>query len=185
MSFAFLALLIVAMMAMVACGGKGTKAVEEPDWVIRGSGAFEGESGRIFYGVGAASGIRNKALARTTADNRARAEVQKVFRTYSASLMKDYMASTTAGDFSATSEEQHVENAVKTFSAGTLSGVEIVNHWTDPSDGTIYALARLNMDAFKDALNKMQELDAEVRDYVRQNAERAFDNLAAEEAKMQ
>lgn len=179
----FLVILTSAMMVLISCGGKATKDVEEPEWVIKGSGAFEGESGRVFYGVGAASGIRNKALARTTSDNRARAEVQKIFQTYSASLMKDYMASTTAGDMSATSEEQHVEQAVKTFSAGTLSGVEIVNHWTDPSDGTIYALARLNIDYFKDALNKMKDLDAEVRDYVRRNAERSFDELAAEEAK--
>jgi hypothetical protein len=174
--------LVFAMFAIMSCS-KEVVEVQEPDWVIRGSGAFEGEAGRVFYGVGAASGIRNKALARTTADNRARAEIQKTFETYSASLMKDYMASTTAGDMSKSSEEQHVEQAIKTFSAGTLSGVEIVNHWTDPNDGTIYSLARLNINAFKDALGKMKELEAEVRDYVRRNAEKSFDELAAEEAK--
>ncbi len=178
-----LLVLVVATFALSACGGDKVKKVDEPEWVIRGSGAFEGDAGRVFYGVGAASGIKNKALSRTTADNRARAEIQKVFKTYSASLMKDYMASTTAGDMSASSEEQHVEQAVKTFSAGTLHGVEIVNHWTDPSDGTLYSLARLDMEFFKDALQKMNELSAEVRDYVRKNAERSFDDLAAEEAK--
>ncbi|MFQ5455720.1 MAG: hypothetical protein ACE5EA_05885 [Nitrospirota bacterium] len=37
--------------------------------------------------------------------------------------MKDYMASTTAGDFSRVSKEQHVEQAVKTVVSAALSGM--------------------------------------------------------------
>ena len=61
-------------------------------------------------------------------------------------IMKDYMASTTAGDMSASSEEQHVEQAIKTFSAQTLSGVQIVDHWYHPVDGTVFALAQLDLE---------------------------------------
>ena len=135
-----------------------------------------------FYGVGSVSGIKNHALARNTADNRARAEITKIFETYSASLMKDYMASTTAGDMSASSEEQHVEQAIKTFSASTLSGVQIVDHWVHP-DGTWYALAQLDLESFTKNLQKMKELNAEVRDYVRKNAERVHMDLEREEEK--
>ncbi|MEZ4271268.1 MAG: hypothetical protein R3C68_07500 [Myxococcota bacterium] len=39
-------------------------------WIRQGSVALAGDGGRAFYGVGAASGIRNSALLRTTADNR-------------------------------------------------------------------------------------------------------------------
>ncbi len=127
----------------------------------------------------------NKPLARTTADNRARAELAKVFETYSASLMRDYAASTTAGDFKKTSEEQNIEQAVKTFSAATLSGVVIVDHWTDPQDNTTYSLAKLDLENFKETLNKMKELNAEVRDFVRKNAEKAFEKLETEEQKRQ
>lgn len=159
--------------------------IEYPDWVTKGSGAFGGEKGKAFYGVGLASGIKNLALARTTSDNRARSEIAKIFNTYSASLMKDYMASTTAGDGTASSEEQHVEQAIKTFSATTLSGVEIVDHWFHPSDGSVYALARLDLNAFTDSLSKMNELNDKVRDYVRKNADRAYASLESEEAKQE
>ena len=174
-------------LAAASCGGKEAApapktAKEYPEWVIKGSGAFGGEK-QIFYGVGAASGIRNVALARTTSDNRARAEIAKIFETYTASLMKDYMASTTAGDMSAVSEEQHVEQAIKTFSATTLSGVQIVNHWVDPDDGTWYAMARLDLEQFKDSLDKMKELSDQVKNYVRKNAERVHMDLEKEEAK--
>jgi len=174
--------------AMIACGGnkegeqpQNMNNIDYPEWVMKGSGAFGGEAGKVFYGVGSVTGIKNHALARSTADNRARAEIAKIFETYTASLMKDYMASTTAGDMSASSEEQHVEQAIKTFSATTLSGVQIVDHWFHPQDGTVYALARLDLDAFKEALDKMKELDGKVKDYVRKNAEKAHESLEAEE----
>ena len=183
--------LVVGLLALglSACGSSKTagdapanfQGIEYPDWVLKGSGAYGGDAGRVFYGVGSVTGIKNHALARTTADNRARADLAKVFETYSASLMKDYMASTMAGD--AVSEEQHVENVVKTFSAQTLSGVQVVDHWFHPADGTVFALARLDLNAFTDSLEKMNELNGKVKEYVKKNAERAHMDLEREEAK--
>lgn len=97
---------------------------------MKGSGAFDdAETGKVFYGVGIASGINNKALARSAADDRARAEIAKTLEIYVAVLAKDYMASTTAGDMSVSTEEQHVEQALKTFSKTTLHGAIIVDRW--------------------------------------------------------
>ena len=143
-----------------------------PAWVMKGSGAFDVTKGKVFYGVGIASGIKNKAHLRQTADNRARAEIAKTMETYVATLSKDYMASTTAGDMSKSSEEQHVETALKTFSKTTLHGAEIVDRWIDPSDGSMYSLCELDLFSFKDALEKSKELDKQVQDYVRENAEK-------------
>ncbi|MBK8014142.1 MAG: LPP20 family lipoprotein [Deltaproteobacteria bacterium] len=187
-----LALVLMVAAPMSACGGGGgttqgqltphSQVVEYPEWVNKGSGAFGGEK-KVFYGVGSASGIRNHSLARSTADNRARAEISKVFETYTASLMKDYSASVTAGDFSASSEEQLVTQAIKTFSANTLNGVEVVDHWIHPTDGTIYALARLDIQGFMDQISKAKELNAKVKEAVQRAAERSFADLEAEEAK--
>jgi hypothetical protein len=183
-----------ALATMIGCGGGEEKkpvspvtehanaAMQGPEWVMKGSGAFGGDQGKVFHGVGVASGIKNHALAVTTADNRARAEISKIFSVYSASLMKDYMASTTAGDMSASSEEQHVENAIKTFSANTLSGVMIKDHWFHP-DGSVYSLAVLDLEALTNGLDKMNELSSQVRDYVRKNAEKAHASLEEEENK--
>src|SRR3954449_3614672 len=174
--------------AVVACGTEKKPELSTqilhpngPEWVNKGTGAF-GEKGKIFYGVGIASGIRNASLRRSTADSRGRSEIAKTLDTYVAVLNKDYQASTTAGDMSASSEEQHVQQALKTYSQMELSGVQIIDHWVD-TDGTEYALASLDMDAFKGNMDKMKELNAKVRDAVRVNADKAFDELAAEEAK--
>ena len=179
----------IATLAMVACGGDNKPQMSNqilhangPDWVNRGSGAFGGEKGKVFYGVGIASGTHNVAMRRSTSDSRARAEIAKTLDTYVSVLNKDYMASTTAGDMSASSEEQHVSAALKTYSQMELSGVSIVDHWQD-NDGTEYALAQLDMEQFKGGLDKMKELNARVREAVRANADKAFDELGAEETK--
>lgn len=181
-------MMAVATAALAACGGSKPEMSNQvlhangPDWVNKGSGAFGGDKGKVFYGVGIASGIRNAAMRRSTSDSRARAEIAKILDTYVAVLNKDYMASTTAGDMSASSEEQHVQQALKTYSQMELSGVTIIDHWVD-NDGTEYALAQLDMDQFKTNLDKMKELNAQVRDQVRANADKAFDELSGEEAK--
>jgi hypothetical protein len=159
-------IICVAALA-VACGGgqRGgrsasagpTKAEEtdrafgqtdgKPGWIMRGNVAMTLEDGRrVFYGVGAASGIKNIALLRSTADNRGRNELAKVFEVFSASLMKDYMRSSTGGG-----DEQVVENAVKTAVSASLKGTEVVDRYAE-ADGTLYALAALDLKVLKEVL---------------------------------
>lgn len=185
---------LLAVLGVIVLSGCAGKEITEntpihdlnaPKWVVNGSGAFSGERGKVFYGIGSAVGIKNASLMRTAADNRARNEIAKVFQFYTASLMKDYAASTMAGDVKVTAEEQHVEQAIKTVTAMTFSGVEIVDHWQHPATGELYSLARLDIDAFKNNLDKVKELDTKVRDYIRKNAEKLHQELEVKEKEMQ
>ncbi|MFZ3072394.1 MAG: hypothetical protein WA162_04050 [Thermodesulfobacteriota bacterium] len=195
----FLAMVFGAV-SLAGCAGKEKEAnfvpfqdLKAPEWVIKGSGAFGGSKGDVFYGVGSAQGIKILSLLRTAADDRARNEVAKTFEFYTASLTKDYMASTTAGDIvsgtareanmKATAEEQHVESVIKTVTATTLSGVEIVEHWQNPATGELFSLAKLDLKAFEDLAEKSNELNKDVKNYVRDNAKRLHDELGVEEEK--
>jgi hypothetical protein len=149
---------------LVACGGP-------PNWVKEGSGVLNKDDSKSIYGVGAVTGVKNEPLAWETAENRARAELAKTFRTYTAYLMQDYAASTAAGNFTKSTEEQNVERAVKTFSAVTLNGVRPVDRYKDDDASTYYVLTKLSFEEMKEALQQAQELDAEVREFVRKNAE--------------
>lgn len=64
--------------------------VKQPEWVTKGSGAFEDERGAAFYGVGSVVGMSNRLLARTIADNRADAQVMGLFETFSNTLIISY-----------------------------------------------------------------------------------------------
>ena len=170
-------ILFAAMMLMLAaCSGT-------PKWVAKGGGYMSEKDSKAFYGVGAVTGIRNEPLAKETADNRARADLAKYVDTYTSYLMRDYAASTTAGNFTKSSEEQNVERAVKTFVATHLSGVQVVDRWEkeEKSGKVTYALAKMDLVSFKDNVSQMKELNADTREFVRKNAERAFDRLQQEE----
>jgi hypothetical protein len=169
-------LAIILLIGLVACGGT-------PKWVTQGSGALNSKDEKAFYGVGSIIGIKNEPLAWDAAENRARAEIAKNFQTYTAYLMKDYAASTTANDFTKSAEEQNVERAIKTFSAVTLNGVRPVERYKDEDSGTYYVLAKLDLKDIKNKLEESKELNAEVRDFVRKNADRLFDKLEKEETK--
>ena len=166
----------VLLLGLSACGGP-------PKWVEEGSGVMNKDDSKSIYGVGSVVGVKNEPLAWETAENRARAELAKTFRTYTAYLMQDYAASTTAGNFTTSTEEQNVERAVKTFSAVTLNGVRPIDRYKDEESATYYVLTKLSFEEMKEALQQAQELDAEVREFVRKNADRAFKKLEQEEAK--
>ena len=169
-------LAVALVISLVACGGA-------PKWVAQGSGVMNAKDEKAFYGVGSIIGIKNEPLAWDAAENRARAEIAKNFQTYTAYLMKDYAASTTANDFTKSTEEQNVERAIKTFSAVTLNGVRPVERYKDEDSDTYYVLAKLGMKDVKNKLEESKELNAEVRDFVRKNADRLFDKLEKEETK--
>ena len=73
-------------------------------------------------------------------------ELGKVFQTFSASLMKDYMNS---------SGDQNVEQATQTFSAVSLEGAEVVDRYLN-SDGVMYALCQLDLVKAKAAIAAAQ-----------------------------
>ena len=171
-----LGLAVLFVMGLVACGGP-------PKWVQKGSGAFNEKDSKAFYGVGAVSGVRNAPLAWETAENRGRAEIAKTFETYTGYLMRDYAASTTAGDFTRNTEEQNVERAQKTITTATLSGVRKIDQYMDPKTNTYYVLTKLSLEDMKNNLEQAKELNAQVRDFVRKNADKMFERLEKEEEK--
>lgn len=163
-----------AVLTMSACEST-------PKWVK--TGTYTGQDSKAFYGVGEVMGIRNEPLAWDAAENRARAQMVKIVSTYTAYLMRDYAASTAAGEFKKTTEEQHIEEATKTFAAGTLNGVRTVDRYKDEKNGIYYVVVKMDLEDVKDMLTQSKELNSQMRDFVRKNADRAFERLEKEEEK--
>jgi len=173
-------LLLAAILPLAACGHKvvaGPVANNAPDWVNKGSGAFSDGGISAFYGVGLVQNVRDKALAIEAADTRARAAVAKTLDSYISALTKSYQASTSAGDPAKISEEQNITSTMKSLTDVSLRGAIIVDRWQDPTDKTMYALARLDLEKFKAALDQANQLDSKVRDFVRANSDKAFSDL--------
>jgi len=160
------------------CGGA-------PDWVQEGSGVMNRDDSKAIYGVGTVEKVPLESIAWEIAENRARAEVAKSFETYTAYLMRDYVATTAATESSGVSAEQDVQRAIKTFTAVTLNGVRQIERYKDEDKNMYYVLAKLSFKDMKEALSQAKELDKEVKNFVKKNGERIFDRLEQEEAKRQ
>ena len=93
------------------------------------------------------------------------------------------MASTTSGDFTATSEEQNVEVAIKTITSATLTGVLIIDHWEHPGRNELFSLARLDLISFKKNLDEHKELSNEVREAIKERADKLHEELEQEVTK--
>jgi hypothetical protein len=168
-------------LATAGCGGSKapagspTNIADAPEWVHKGSRVQKGS----IFGVGAAGGMKNNDLARTTAANRGRAEISKILEVYSASLMKDYQESVNAGG-GASSEAQMVTQAIKTFSAQLMSGTEPKEYWLDPSQNTWYVLVELNFERAKEAAAAKSDMDTTMKDWVDKNGGKVLDDMDKE-----
>ena len=189
-------LLLVGLIFLLgACGTiptipqepKALADYEPPQWALTGGGAFTDEKGKAFYGVGSATGIKNFSLQRQVADDRARADLAKVFDYYVETLTKDYQAHTTAGSFDTSTEEQNSEAAVKVVVSQTLRGVMIVDHFEVIERKEFISLARLDYDAFKRNVVQAEEfkrLPPQVREDIKERADALHKEMEVEAKKL-
>jgi len=155
---------------------------DAPEWVRKGCDAWWGEKKeRRICGVGAAGSTRNAALARTGAIARGRTEIARSLGVRVEALMKDYQATTTGGEAfgTAAADDQHLVDVGKQITDMSLAGTTLVDSWIS-SSGTFYALVALDVEGFKDAVSKMQNLSESVRSAVIQRADKAFEDLDRE-----
>ena len=174
---------IFAVMIVAACGSKEVKPTVLgngcPVWTMQGTAAFN--DGNL-YGVGRIGGVKNPALAYSAADGRARVDLARTLQTKVTSLLKDYQASTTAGDFSASSEEQDITEASKVFTEQNLTGAVVVDRCTG-TDGLLYSLVKLDLKTVEGVIDQQKQLSPRVKAIVKENAAKAFDELNAEAGK--
>lgn len=175
--------LLLGGFTLTGCGSDqlqkdGYSDGKRPAWVDKGSAAFRDKA---FYGVGVASNISSISLRRSTADAQARAELAKVFTSRVQNLMKNYEASTSDGEREAA--EAHRQEATKIFTEMELTGVNITDRFFDLETNTQYSLARIDPEAFEGQLERMAALSKRAKEIIRDNAQRAFEEIDAESAR--
>ncbi|HVZ80216.1 MAG TPA: LPP20 family lipoprotein [bacterium] len=160
--------LLAAGLLAAGCGGNKAEVKPEaqvegpvkPAWVDKG-GVYMGDKGSIVEGVGIADKGPNISLMREKADSRARADLAAQLKVAVKKLTSDYMsdhkdyfdqANTAGSDEMTTVVSKQVVDQV-------LVGSHIVDRWTDPETGALYALARMDIgdglyDAYEAALKR-------------------------------
>lgn len=159
-----------------------------PKWLTQKGAAFSGDKA-VFYGVGNIAGTRNPAMRRRASEQAARADIAKTFNTYVATMQKQYLATTTAGAMDKASEEQHIEDVLKTLTEQSLVGVDVVEYWEHPCADRYegYALARLDLVRFTDMVSQLQssnskfkELDSKLKQQIIDNSNKIHSEMSQE-----
>ncbi len=125
---------------------------------------------------GSVQGMTSVSLARSAAEGRARTELARVLQVRVKSMLRDYQAAAQGGPNNDTSSEQYIEDTSKQITDVTLSGSRIEETFVS-NTGTFWALVVLDLDAFKDSLQKANDLNDAVRAGIIERAERSFQQL--------
>jgi hypothetical protein len=166
---------------LVACGQPSPKSALEaemedlPPWAL-GSCQQTLKNKDALCASGSVQGMSSVSLARSAAEGRARTELARTLQVRVKSMLKDYQAATQGGPENATSSEQYIEDTSKQITDVTLSGSRMEENFVSKT-GTFWALVVLDLDAFKDSLQKANELNEAVRAAILERAQRSFQQL--------
>ena len=172
------------MLALAACGG-GKTVVESdlgikgaPDWVNKGTQAVNDKDGRLFHGVGSSPSLGDDALQRSTADDRARAEVARMLSTYVDAVSNDYSAA--AGTGANANADQSVSRQIKAVTKQNLAGSKIIGRWKDSRTNMVYSIAELDFKSVKTTLEGANGMNEDLKRYIGRNGENIFDKVSGE-----
>lgn len=184
-------LLLMALFALAISACSSTTRVESdlgikgaPDWVNKGTNILNDKDGRLFHGVGSASPMGDMALQKSTADDRARAEVARILSSYMDVVSSDYLSSARSGSSanagSAGVAEESVTRQIKSLTRVNLAGAKIIGSWRDKKTNIIYSIAELDMKHVKSTLAGTQDMNEDLRRYIENSADNIFDRVAKE-----
>jgi len=174
-------------LALAACGG-GKTIVESdlgikgaPDWVNKGTQAVNDKDGRLFHGVGSSASLGDEALQRSTADDRARAEVARMLSTYIDAVSSDFSAASGTG--ANANADQSVSRQIKAVTKQNLAGSKIIGRWKDSRTNVVYSIAEVDLKQIKTTLEGANGMNDDLKRYVGRNAENVFDKVSGEKSK--
>ena len=174
-------LLLVGLAIMVGACASKTKVESDldisgaPDWVNKGTQFLNDRGGRLFHGVGEAPEVGNRSLQKSTADNRARTEVARIFSSFMDAVSNDYTAASSSGGSGMS--EQALSQQIKAVTKVNLSGAKIIARWKDKKTKIIYSLAELDLEQVKSTVNTTNNMNSDLKRYISTNSANIFDKM--------
>lgn len=171
-----LTLLIVGLAGCASHQLEGDLGIKgAPDWVNKGTQVVDDKSGHLIHGVGMAPAMPDLSLQTSTADDRARAEVARVLNSFMHVVSQNYSAA--AGTGKDQQVDQSTSRQIQSITDQNLSGARILTHWPNPKDGSLWAIAQIDMNQVKASVANAKDMNAGFRDYFSANADNIFESM--------
>lgn len=171
---------------LLACASTTTASLNNaagvdgiPAWVSNGSSIRTSKTGRRFHGVGSAPMLGDFSLQTSTADNRARSEINRILASYVEIVSRDFIAS---GDAEETGfNEQNVALQMDQLANIDLTGIQVIGHWQDKQRKIIYSIAEVDMQQVREAIKSAESLHPGLRKFIKTEGDNIFDRIAVTE----
>lgn len=175
-------LITITAVITLAMGCSGKTEVESdlnikgaPDWVNEGSQMLNDKGGRLFHGIGSAPAMGDDSLQRSTADERARAEIARVLNSFLKTASNDYTAAASSGG--ETASEMSVSRQIDNLTQINLTGAKIIGRWHDKRTGNVWSIAELDMKHMKKTLESAEQMSPGLRDFLTSEGDSIFDRI--------
>jgi len=152
-----------------------------PEWTALTSGVYKNSSGKaVFYGLGSASKEEMISDRKNLSEDRARDELTKVLTSYIERLTKEISESNLNN--SITDLNRHLlESSLDEGTATIMMEAEITNYWSNPDNGKVYSMAKLDLTRLTDKLDSLKSISMADRSFLRESIFRTHVSMANEQ----
>ena len=152
-----------------------------PEWTALTSGVYKNFSGKaVFYGLGSASKEEMISDRKNLSEDRARDELTKVLTSYIERLTKEISESNLNN--SITDLNRHLlESSLDEGTATIMMEAEITNYWSNPDNGKVYSMAKLDLTRLTDKLDSFKSISMADRSSLRESIFRTHVSMANEQ----
>ena len=152
-----------------------------PGWTALTSGVYTNSSGKaVFYGLGSANKEELISDRKNLSEDRARDELTKVLTSYIERLAKEISGSNLNNSITDLNRDL-LESSLDEGTATIMMEAEITNYWSNPDNGKVYSMAKLDLTRLTDKLDSFKSISMADRSFLRESIFRTHASMANEQ----
>jgi len=152
-----------------------------PEWTTLTSGVYKDSSGKaVFYGLGSANKEEMILDRKNLSEDRARDELTKVLTSYLEQLAKEVSESNLNNSITDLNRDR-LGSSLDTGAATIMMEAEITNYWSNPDNGKVYSMAKLDLSRLTDKLDSFESISVEERSFLMESIFRTHASMANEQ----
>jgi len=152
-----------------------------PKWTALTSGVYKDSSGKaVFYGLGSANKEEMILDRKNLSEDRARDELTKVLTSYLERLAKEVSESNLNNSITDLNKDR-LGSSLDKGTATIMMEAEITNYWSNPDNGKVYSMAKLDLSRLTDKLDSFESISVEERSLLMESIFRTHASMANEQ----
>ena len=152
-----------------------------PEWTTLTSGVYKDPSGKaVFYGLGSVTKEEMILDRKNLSEDRARDELTIVLTSYIERLAKEVLESNLNNSITDLNRDR-LGSSLDEGTATIMMEAEITNYWSNPDNGKVYSMAKLDLSRLTDKLDSFKSIPMADRSFLGELIIRTHASMANEQ----